>query len=280
MQWPAFFARADAAMLCRIDVEFVAAAIFSFVITILCLTMVAFAADGADAFDLGNTDVTILNPDTRQVLGHSHYKVTRQGSEMQFAGENRFLDGEYDHEVQRVDLATGSAPPILVDYQHSFFNADGSPESIDALDAKTGTLACTHFDGAKTPDVRRSEVTIPRDTYVGSSQLMLLVGRLREGAQTISMHTFICLPGPHIIPMKITPPEDKVKWAMYPGNLMKVEMVPDFGWLGALAGPFVPKSYGWFDPAANFNYVGGLFDRFYTHHHLMMVRTSPDFRTR
>ncbi len=133
--------------------------------------MVALAAHGADVFDLSNTDVTILNPDTRQVLGHGHYKVVHQGSEMQFDGENRFLDGEYDHEVQRLDLSTGSAPPILVDYQHSFFNADGSPESIDAVDAKTGDLVCTHFHGAEAPDVRRSKATIPRDTYVGSSQL-------------------------------------------------------------------------------------------------------------
>ncbi len=62
---------------------------------------------------------------------------------------------------------------------------------------------------------------------------------------------------------------------MYPGNLVKVEMVPDFGWLGALAGPLIPKAYGWFDPPIDFNYVGGLFDRFYRHHNLMMVRTPP-----
>jgi len=48
--------------------------------------------------------------------------------------------------------------------------------------------------------------------------------------------------------------------AMHPGNFVKVEMVPDFGWLGALAGPLIPKAYGWFDPADRFNYVGGLFE--------------------
>ncbi len=58
--------------------------------------------------------------------------------------------------------------------------------------------------------------------------------------------------------------------------MVEVELVPDFGWLGALAGPFIPKSYGWFDPADGFNYVGGLFDRFYTHRHLMMVRAPSN----
>jgi len=256
--------------------KLVATTIAFIVISMPCLKVVASAADGADAFDLANTDVTILNPDTRQVLGHAHYKVTHLHGAMLFEGENRFLDGQYDHEVQRVELTAAGAPPILVDYQHSFFNADGSPESIDALDAKTGSLVCTHYHGAAAPDVRQSKVVVPADTYAGSTQLMLLVGRLREGAHTISMHTFICLPGPHIIAMKVTPPENRAKWTMYPGNLVKVEMVPDFGWLGALAGPFVPKSYGWFDPADDFNYVGGLFDRFYTHHHLMMVRAPSD----
>ena len=73
---------------------------------------------------------------------------------------------------------------------------------------------------------------------------MLLIGRLREGAHTISMHSFICFPGPHIVAMKVTPPATTVKWAMYPGNLVKVEMVPDFGWLGAISGPFIPKPTG------------------------------------
>jgi hypothetical protein len=124
--------------------------------------------------------------------------------------------------------------------------------------------------------VRQAKVIIPPDTYAGSTQLMLLVGRLREGASAIRMHTFICLPGPYLIPLKIAPPAAKVKWAMYPGNLVKVELVPDFGWLGAIAGPFIPKSYGWFDPADDYKYVGGVFDRFYRRGHLMMVRTSAN----
>jgi hypothetical protein len=256
--------------------KFAAATVLFAIISILCVTLVTCAADGADAFDLSNTEVRILNPDTKQALGHGHYKVTHIDGAMLFEGENRFLDGEYDQEVQRVDLTHDGTPPVLIEYQHWFYNADGSPTSIDALDAKRGSLACTHYDGAGAPDVRQSKVAIPPDTYVGSSQLMLLVGRLRERAPTISMHTFICLPGPHIIAMTVTPPAPRAKWSMYPGNLVEVEMVPAFGWLDALAGPFVPKSYGWFDPANNFDYVGGLFDRFYTHHHLMMVRIPSE----
>ena len=231
-------------------------------------------AGGKDVFDLANTDISILNPDSLEVVGHAHYKVTHQDRVTIFEGEDRFLNGEYDREVQRVERQTDDAPPILVKYEHTFFNPDGSPESIDALDAQSGLLACTHFHGHEAPDVRRSKVEVPADTYVGSTQLMLLTGRLREGARAIAMHTFICLPGPHIIPLAVTPPVANVKWAMHPGDLVKVELVPDFGWLGSIAGPFVPKAYGWFDPADDYSYVGGLFDRFYRHRNLMMVRTQ------
>jgi len=232
----------------------------------------ASAANGAQQFDLTNTDLTILDPDTHQLLGHGHYKVTKVAGAELFEGENRFLSGEYDHEEQRVEHFGDGAAPRLVSYKHSFFNADGSPESIDALDAKTGVLACTHFDGAGTPDVRQMRADLPADIYVGSTQLMLLVGRLREGAQDLSMHTFICFPGPRIVSLRATPSATSEKWAMYPGNLVKVEMIPDLGWIGAVASPFIPKAFGWFDPSDDFNYVGGLFDRFYRHHHLLMVR--------
>ena len=118
--------------------------IFSFVIiAILCATLDALAADGADVYDLGNTDVTILNPDNQQVLGHGHYQVTRSGGAMQFEGENRFLDGEDHHEMQCVGTRyrqwRATPPP-----QAFFFNADGSPESLRCPRKllKTGTLAC------------------------------------------------------------------------------------------------------------------------------------------
>ena len=254
----------------------IAAVILFFILSLMCL-QIASAADGAhptDVFDLSPTDMTILNPDSHEIVGHAHYKVTRQDRAMIFEGENRYLDGEYDREVQRVELAADGAPPILVSYQHSFFDADGAPHSLDTLDAKRGILACTLYNGAAAPDVRQSKVVVPPDTYAGSTQLMLLVGRLREGAHAITMHSFICLPGPHIVAIKVTPPTSTVKWPMYPGDLVKVELVPDFGWLGALAGPFIPKAYGWFDPADDYNYVGGMFDRFYRRRNLMMVRTT------
>ena len=233
------------------------------------------AADHAALFDLSSTDMAIVNPDDRSVIGHAHYEVTHRDGATIFEGENRFLDGEYDREWQRVEPSTDGAPPLLASYRHEFFAADGNPQSLDTLDAHSGTIACTLYDGAR-PQVRQANVTIPADTYAGSTQLMLLVGRLREGARAITMHSFICLPGPHLIAINVASESGTVAWPMYPGALVKLEMIPDFGWLGALAGPFLPKSYGWFDPGDAYNYVGGRFDRFYRRRNLMMVRERKE----
>ncbi len=252
--------------------KFIAATILFLVATILCLRLVASAQNIADPFELATTNVTILNPDNREVIGHGRYTVTHAKDALLLEGENRYFDGEYDREVQRVEHGADGAPPILISYEHSFFAADGSPQSLDTLDARTGIVACTHY-GAGAPDLQQSKVEVPPDTYAGSSQLMLLIGRLRERAQDLSMHSFICFPGPRIVAIKVTAPSSRAKWPMYPGDLVKLELAPDLGWLGALAAPFIPKAYGWFDPDDNFNYVGGLFDRFYRRRHLMMVRT-------
>lgn len=251
--------------------KFIVATIVLLIVTVLCL-QIASAAELQDAFDLATTDVTILDTKSLQVIGHGHYQVTRRDGAVLFEGENRYLDGEYDREVQHAERSAGGAPPILMNYRHSFFAADGSLESLDTLDAKTGIVACTLYDGAGSPVIRQTKIEVPSDTYAGSSQLMLLVGQLRRGAREITLHSFICFPGPRIVPIRVTPPATTMKWAMYPGDLMKVELAPDLGWIGTVAAPLIPKSYGWFDPADDFNYVGGIFDRFYRRRHLMMVR--------
>lgn len=61
---------------------------------------------------------------------------------------------------------------------------------------------------------------------------------------------------------------------MYPGKLLKLELQPDFGWLNILLAPFLPKLYFWFDPSNNWNYVGGMFDRYYKGPHILTVRDT------
>ena len=156
-------------------------------------------------------------------------------------------------------------------YRHQFFNPDGTLQYEDSLDARAGDLACKRYDSA-VPDIRETITKIPPDTYAGATQLMLLVGRLREAAPNITFHSFNCIPDPKIIAIMATP-QGSTSWDMYPGILKKMEMKPDLGMLNALVAPFIPKVYAWFDPADAFNYVGGRFDRYYKGRHVLMVRT-------
>ncbi len=187
-------------------------------------------------------------------------------------GEDKYLDGEYDHEEQRLQPSVGDLPPVLVYYQHRYFNADGSDQYEESLEARSGNATCKFYESG-VPDIRATILKVPPDTYAGATQLMLLVGRLREAAPRITFHSFNCIPEPKIIAIEAAPLSGPAAWAMYPGNLVKMEMKPDLGIFDVLVAPFIPKVYAWFDPANAFNYVGGRFDRYYKGRHVLMVRT-------
>jgi hypothetical protein len=229
-------------------------------------------AAGESAFDLSATNVTIFAPDSQQVIGDGHYNLSHIDGLDVVEGENKYLDGEYDHEKQRLRPSVGGLPPVLVDYQHRYFNADGTLQYEESLDSRTGDASCKFYNSS-VPDIRETSVKIPPDTYAGATQLMLLVGRLREAAPNITFHSFNCIPDPRIVAVKATPQSGPTTWPMYPGNLVKMEMKPDFGWLNVVVAPFIPKVFAWFDPANSFNYVGGQFDRYFKGRHVLMVRT-------
>jgi len=229
-------------------------------------------AASQSAFELSATDVTIFARDSEQVIGNGNYKLSHIDGLDVVEGENKYLNGEYDREEQRLRPSVGGLPPVLVDYQHRYFNADGSAQYEESLDAGKGEATCKFYDSA-VPDIRETVLQIPTDTYAGATQLMLLVGRLREAAPIITFHSFNCIPDPKIIAIAATPMSGPATWPMYPGNLVKMEMKPDLGILNILIAPFIPKVYAWFDPADAFNYVGGQFDRYYKGRHVMMVRT-------
>jgi hypothetical protein len=63
---------------------------------------------------------------------------------------------------------------------------------------------------------------------------------------------------------------------MYPGKLAKVRIQPDFSWLDIFFTPFVKKMYACFDPHDSWNYVGGLYDRYYEGPRILTVATRID----
>ncbi len=229
--------------------------------------------ESESAFDFLPSDVTIFSPHEGQIIGHGHYSVTQMDGIEVVQGENEYLDGRHDRQLERLKLGAPEEARTLLSAEHSFFDADGSLRIVDRLDTKSGAASCTEYvDGAA--QVRRSTLAVPADTYAGVAQLMLVVGRLRQGQrERIKFHSFNCLPGPKIMPIEASVVTKRERWTMYPGELARIEIEPDLGWLGILIAPFVPKMEVWFDPADKWNYVGATFDRFYKGEHILMVRT-------
>ena len=225
------------------------------------------------AFDFLPTDVTIFSPHEGQVIGHGRYRVTETDGIEVIQGENEYLDGRNDRELERVKLGAPEEARILLSAEHSFFHADGSPQVVDRLDTKAGTASCTEYvNGAA--QVRRSTLTVPPDTYAGAAQLMLVVARLRQGQlERIRFHAFNCVPGPKIVPVEASVVTKRERWPMYPGELARIEIEPDLGWVGILIASFLPRVEVWFDPSDRWNYVGAMFDRFYKGDHILTVRT-------
>ncbi len=224
----------------------------------------------ADSFA---ADLNIFSPDGKRLLGHARYTISSNDGTELLRGESRYLDGEHDIEVERFKPGSAGQAPMLISYQHSFFNADQSPKRVNGLDVRSGTGSCKTYVNGKLKE-RRSNVTVPADTYGGAAQILFVVTRLHQGAKRIEFHSFNCMPGPKIVAAEASVEMKRVRWSMYPGDLVKAKLQPDFGWLNFLVAPLVHSGYAWFDPSDDWNYVGGIYDRFYGGPRILTVRVK------
>jgi len=224
------------------------------------------------AFDFLATKLTIFSAADRLIIGHGRYSSSRSDGTDLIRGENKYLDGARDIELDYLKPGDSGEAPTLVRHEYSSFNADGSPQFVESLDPASGAASCAeNVNGNR--QVYRATLAVPSDTYAGATQLMLIVARLREGVrETIKFHSFNCAPAPKIFLVSVSVPSEREEWPMYPGKLVKLELQPDFGWLSALIAAFLPKLSFWFDPNQNWNYVGGMYDRYYKGPHILTVR--------
>jgi hypothetical protein len=234
---------------------------------------VASEANPASTLDFQALELNILSPDGKQKIGSTHFRVARDRSAEVIKGETKYLDGEYDNEKERIVWGSGDSAPRLDAYEHWFFNADGSPRMVDRLDTKTAMASCASYtvDGMR---VRTSRFDVARDTFAGSSSLMMVVRNLRRGIREIKFHAFACAPGPKILAVEASLPPRREQWSLYRGNLVRLDFHPDLGVLSLLVGPFIPKMDAWFNPDDNWNYVGGEFDRYFRGPHVVSVRVE------
>jgi hypothetical protein len=235
----------------------------------------------AGPFDFPPSDFNILDADGTQVIGHAHYEVTPDGNDYATAfGEDRFNNGEYDVERDKLEMRHDQIPR-MVTFEHTFFNANGTLQRVSKADLETGVAACIQYENGQ-PVVRRTVLQFPPDTFAGAAIVIPLKGYLSPGHKdAVVLHDFNCIPGPEILKVKAYP-QPPSEWSQFRGEVVRVDIKPDFGWLNFIAAPFVPEIRAWFSPSSDWRFVGGNFTRYYKGPEIILalVRQDRDRRTK
>jgi len=230
-------------------------------------------ASAADPFDFAPADFLILSADGQRVVGRSHYHLDRDSRGAILNGENRYLDGQYDVETDHLVRQPGDALPGLAAFDHSFFNADGSPQRRGRADLMSGLASCTSYrDGV--PTTRTATIKFPDDTWAGASVFAPIQRFLSDGAAgPLKLHVYSCTPSPSVLTLEASVDRSSSRWPLYRGDALKVVLKPKFGWWDIIIRPFLPQFHAWFDPSRQFRLVGAEFARFYRGPEIIMAET-------
>jgi hypothetical protein len=245
-------------------------------ITIAALwCLLAPASSRAGDLDFPTTDFTLRSADGEHIIGHAHFGVaTDTGGLTTIRGEYRYLNGTYDIDQSTVRPGVGGNLPTLVRTDHSFFLANGSLDRESHIEFVEGTGACTVYVNGK-PQVSSAKFDFPADTFAGDTVILPLRRYVAAGGKgSLTFHVFNCIPGPKLL--KVTASASApAPWNYYPGNLIQVDVKPDFGWINLVIAPFLPQIRAWFDPSDDSFFVGGETARYYKGLKYMMVRVGP-----
>ena len=227
----------------------------------------------ADTLSFPPTSFTILNPDTGVAVGRSQYRVEENADGATLRGVNSFYDDQSDVETAVLDSRTGSEPK-LVEFDHTFFNPDGSIVVRGHLDVKTGAATCIdNTRGQKS--TRATVITIPDHTWGGASIVVPIQAFLRAGGRgsAHSLNVFSCAPGPKIFAVTVKADPQAAVWPVYGAEALRVEIRPDFGVLNLIVASLVPKLHAWFDPNDRWAFLGDEAARWYKGPRVMLVKT-------
>jgi hypothetical protein len=244
------------------------AAALAIVLTVAC----ARPAFSENTLSFPPTSFAILNPATGVAIGRSLYRVesTRDGATLR--GENRYFDRQTDVETALIRLGAGGRPR-LTEFDHTFYNADGSILKRAYADLKTGAATCIDNSGGR-KSAQSAVLSIPEDTWAGASIVIPIRDFLRAGAKGVSrpLHVFSCTPGPKIYAISVRMDPGNAVWTTYGAEAMRVEVRPDFGLFSVFVAPFVPKLHAWFDPNDGWAFVGDEAGRYYKGPPIMLVK--------
>jgi hypothetical protein len=248
-------------------------ATFAIVVTMVC----SRPASSAEALSFPPTSFTILNPDTGVAIGRSQYRVDSTAEGATLHGENGYFDGETDVETAHLHLGAGGELPKLEDFDHTFYNADGSIRARAHADLRTGAGTC--LDNSTGQMSQQSDVlSVPADTWAGASIVIPVQQILRAGVRgaTRPLHVFNCAPSPKIFAISVEVDPGNAVWTSYGADAIRVEVRPDFGWLNVIVASFVPKLHAWFDPNDGWAFIGDEAARYYKGQKIMLVKTHGD----
>lgn len=236
-----------------------------------CLTIIVAAVCGIAAASIGAAglefppaEFNILDGKTSQVVGYVRYSIGAiDDSGLQtVSGDERYLDGERDSEREVLQNRGPNKMPLMVTYEHDFYNSDGTIARVSAADFRSGAASCTVYTKGQ-PKVLKDILDFPSDTYAGAVLALPLQENLREGLSgAIHLHAFNCVPGPKVIKVAAYPQAPSA-WQHYAGETVEVTIKPDFGWLNLVIAPFLPEFRAWYSPSNKWQFVGARFSRFY-----------------
>jgi len=237
------------------------------------------AAPVADMAVFKPADLEIYDAAGKQLIGHASYRAQGINGGEVIKGEYRYLDGQWDVEEERLEHVAGGAMPQMVEFNHTFYAADGTMERRTTVDLKTGNCSCEIYNDEANPEgneIHAANLSFPADTFAGASLLIPLETGLRNLSEArLKFHVFTCVPEPRVIAIDTRVDRAVTKWPLYAGGVaVRVDFQPDFG-LGLfnlLAAPFLPKISAWFDPARDWDYAGGSSLRFYRGPRITLVR--------
>jgi hypothetical protein len=228
----------------------------------------------AEVLNFPPTSFEIRNPSTGAAIGRAKYRVdsTRDGAIVR--GEAGYFDGQTDVEIAHLVLGDPGQGPRLVDFDHTFYNADGSMQRRHHLDLKSGGATCVDNSGGQESE-QTEVIQVPDNTWAGASVLIPIQQFLRAGnpAMTFPLNVFSCASRPRIVAVTVNRDPGSAVWTSYGGEALRVEAQPNFGWLNLMIAAFVPKFHAWFDPHDGWAFLGDEATRFYKGPPIMLVKS-------
>jgi hypothetical protein len=224
-------------------------------------------------------DLEIYDAQGKQLIGHASYRVQGESTGETIRGEYRYFDGQWDVEEDRLRHVPGAAMPQMIQFNRTFYGADGATQRRTTVDLKTGNASCEVYgDEANRggTEIYTADLSFPADTFAGASLLIPFEASLRDPSSSrVRFHVFTCVPEPRVIAIDTPVNREVSSWPLYAGGVaVKLEVQPDLG-LGLfnlIAAPFLPKISAWFDPQRQWDYAGGSNLRFYRGPRITLVR--------